>query len=125
MKKIRRYNPVIYPVKLWIVGGWSEKELKAKFRSDWVIEWKRSEYMAMSVINKPVIERRSRYLGFVLIVGDNYDGKNRVRYICHEASHICDFIWEHLGCDSVDGEANAYLMGWVGECINKFLEGYE
>lgn len=45
-----------------------------------------------------------------------------VNACCHEASHACDAIESTIDMEH-GGEASAYLIGWIAECINKARQG--
>lgn len=123
MGRVVRYSPVVYPFKLWIADELKEEEFKKRWEGN--VEWRQWKYAVMRVIGNLVMERRSEYIGFILIVGDvkEDDMEKKVGYICHEASHLCELMWEHLGEDEIGNEANAYLMGWIGRCIYNFMKG--
>lgn len=45
--------------------------------------------------------------------------KEMTMKVCsHEASHVCDDIEKAIGMEH-GGEASAYLLGWIADCINK------
>lgn len=43
--------------------------------------------------------------------------------IAHEAVHICNYIFKNVGAelDKTNDEPQAYLVGWIVEEIDKFL----
>lgn len=122
--RIRRYNPVVYPFKLWIVEDFGEKEFRKRFICEYEADWTFGYSSLIGVFDKPVIDKRSGMIGFIVVIQDLFkeeDVENYTKHICHEASHICDFMWRYLKEDYPGGEANAYLMGWIGDCLYKFI----
>ena len=42
-----------------------------------------------------------------------------VPVMAHEATHAAKFIWQHLSEEITGDEADAYLVEWIVDCINK------
>lgn len=40
--------------------------------------------------------------------------------VAHEASHVCDSVFEHIGEGSPGTESRAYLLQWVTEAVLEF-----
>jgi len=117
MKKtiIHQFDPVIYPVKLWVSITKDCKALSERFK------WKYDDadididFDNTDAITGLVIQKEDNKIG-VLIVFENKKFCN-ISNIAHEASHAVDDIWHRIGEKNVGHEANAYLMGWIAKCI--------
>lgn len=119
MKKtiIHQFDPVLYPVKLWVSITSNSKALNDRFiwqydDSDIDIDFNISD-----AITGLARQRSDRMVG-VLIVFENNHTCN-IKNIAHEASHAVDGIWQRIGEKNVGHEANAYLIGWIAECIEQ------
>lgn len=115
--QIHQFDPVIYPVKLWIAITKNNKALNERFKwtykdSDIDIDWNLSD-----AITGTVTQRENNLFG-VLIVFENKKSCT-VSNITHESIHAVSDIWERLGESKIGNEANAYLAGWIAECIEK------
>ena len=119
MKKlqIHEFNPVIYPFKLWIVVS---KDLKAINESFTTLEGNEVYF------DVPV--GTDAWVGHIPLKYDGLNGilmvfKNKkeitVSNVAHETNHALKVIWDYLGEETIGDEANAYLAGWIAECIWK------
>jgi hypothetical protein len=45
--------------------------------------------------------------------------------VAHEVSHASKFIWEYLNEETIGDEANAYLCGWLTECVYKTIKKWK
>lgn len=124
---IHEYDSVIYPLHLWVAINPTFKELSNKFLA--ITE--NGEVLEFIEDNIPdstqtiattfkVVNKKSGIGGpFVLIFQPK---RINVKYIAHEATHATDFFAEALGISSGSfehGEAYAYLVGWVADCIER------
>jgi hypothetical protein len=112
---IRRFDPVIYPQKLWVCVGNDFKKLNGLFldvEDNSELDFgKYKEYYRAVTIN--AINRGSGEFGVVIIFRRKYmDCKT----IAHEASHAAGYMFHHIGADMGPGETTAYLIGWIADC---------
>ena len=114
---IHEFDPIIYPCKLWVAIRPTKSELSDRF--EWMDNYKPVEvdfkdHDGMAGLVRDV---NSRLVG-VLIV---FDCKKSctVGTIAHESAHAADEIWKRIGETEYGCEANAYLVGWIAECIWK------
>lgn len=120
MMKIHEFDPQIYPCKLWVAITTECKTLSERF------EWKYDgteidiDFENTDAITGLVREKDGGKVG-VLIVFENRKACT-ISNICHEASHAVDDIWHRIGEKNVGHEANAYLAGWIAECIEKAIK---
>jgi hypothetical protein len=117
--KVHEFDPVIYPVKLWVVN----QDVYHKFEhldgsplNSFV-----SDTSICSSYNRCIMRKCSKNYGFLVTIQKIND--LQVSNIAHEAAHIARFMWEHLGEEYTGKEADAYLIGWIAGCIEKVKLG--
>lgn len=121
------YDPVIYPLKLWVAVNPTLKQVQAEFdglnANKEIVEFDEQSLNkdgGVVATTYPVAHRKTRQGGLLVYV---FMPKHfQIRNITHEAAHCADFICEMLGVtmNSYDnGEAYAYLIGWIAECCEK------
>lgn len=132
--KIYEFNPAVYPFRLWVGMDVSPKDIKEKFWAWNIGDDTISDIMDnnlslnnVAATTYPVCYREDNWIGaFVHIRGK---GKCSVGVIAHEASHVCDLLSDRLGLvGEIDkmfshGEARAYFIEWVANCINQVKTG--
>lgn len=120
--KIYQFNPLIYPVKIWIT---ITTDLDAVVRKFW-------SYPGLNPINpifsdkmerfaQIVVDKKTGLFGVLLVFSSKKvmtAGK-----IAHEATHAARDIWEHLSERSTGVEADAYLVEWISDCADKVRRG--
>ena len=128
--QIHEFDPVIYPFRLWVGKFLSEEYLCEKFygltedmeRVDLKEMHKSDRFCTASTII--VADKNTGWGGAVVAI--HKPSAMDIKTIAHEASHVADFVCEYFGIsmDSFDGgEAKAYLVGWVADCINQAKTG--
>ena len=128
-KQIKEFNPTIYPVRVWVANNVPIKQVIAKFyvRTDNgdaadFLEEDFSKDNGVTASTFVVFDKKTKQGGTLVYIFAPKRAK--VNIICHEAAHCADFICETFGINKVsyeDGEAYAYLIGWVAECIDSVL----
>lgn len=119
MKKVQihQFDPIIYPLKLWIVKNPNIVELKSKFlvytNDELNVDTRQAAYA--STYNKVVLYKETNKYGILIMLNE----KLNVNQIAHEATHAVRVIWDWLNEDFTGVEADAYLVGWIAECINQ------
>lgn len=128
VNKIVEFNPQIYPFRLWVAVNPKHEEVSSKFYG---------LTGQMERMEMPEFKNSLTNIATTTLVSDKKDGwmgclvliwkpkMLKVNQICHEASHCTDFVCEQFGISSRDfdnGEAYAYLIGWIAECINSVKE---
>lgn len=107
------YDPVIYPLKLWVHVGTGLNELIDSCFDG----CKAPDEDYCGVTYDGAVRKRDRRRG-VLISFQYKKDMSMDDYRCHEASHACDVIEDAIGMEH-GGEPSAYLTGWIASCINK------
>lgn len=107
------YDPVIYHRKVWVHIGTDFKELASEvFAGELIFDDK----MCNGAVFDEVIRKSDDKYG---ILATFPSAKEMTMKVCsHEASHVCDDIEKAIGMEH-GGEASAYLLGWIADCINK------
>lgn len=122
---IREFDPVIYPFRLWVIVGGTDKEITDSF-----LQYKGEEIESLDKgISKseafamPVISKESNRYGVVV-----YFVNRRVMtcsVIAHESSHAAKFLFEHIGADVKEHEPFEYVVGWIAGCCEKAKKNKE
>jgi hypothetical protein len=115
--QIHQFNPVIYPVKLWITKTHDFLSIKNKFseiNGDDINFSVRDSLNAMTY-NRVILSRKTNEYGILITIKSNIS----TNVIAHEATHAARFIWDWINESSTGIEADAYLVGWIAECIEK------
>jgi hypothetical protein len=116
--KIRMFDPVIYPFKIWIIIDKKPDIIAENFR----------EYDGKKVIFTDDDGTKRQEAFSMMVQNDEYYGaviyfrsKESICYelAAHEASHTAKHISEHIGADTRPHEYFEYLVGWIAKCIEK------
>lgn len=108
------YDPVIYPRMLCVHIGEDLPEVVELCFDSKLVYGDPKKYFGVTYRN--VIRKDNKKLG--ILVSFPKRKYMTMGNICHEAMHVTDDI--ELACGVRHGdEPSAYIMGWVGSCINK------
>lgn len=114
------FDPVLYPMRLWIVVTNNIDLVNEKFESypegEDLILGRGSDGGVRTVMHK-----KKKYIGVIMM----FTSKRimTVECIAHESAHTATEVWHHLHEYNIANEANAYLTGWVAECCWKVKIG--
>lgn len=131
MANIHEFNPVIYPFYLWVIKKPTNNDVKDNF---WGITSSYETYeIEDDMLDRqhvksnawvlPVAKKESKRIGALVCL--EKVRQMTIGKIAHEATHVVDWVCEHLdlkGFSYADGEARAYLTGWVSDCVNNVLK---
>lgn len=115
---MHEFDPEIYPVRLWVCISNDMKVLNKWF----VNATNGNELNTMhkangAAVTQYVINKESgNYGAVILILSRKLLGYETV---AHESSHAASIIWRHIGESEWGEEANAYLIGWIAQCIEQ------
>lgn len=118
---IKQFDTIIYPRQIWIAAGGTREDIAENFKDDdgdpFYISPERiknSEAMAFSVYDK-----NKTCCGSLVWFHD--PDCITLRNVTHESVHAANFIFSDLGikADADNDEAQAYLAGFVADCIEK------
>lgn len=115
---IHEFDPVLYPIRLWVSITNDLTEVRGRFvylgttdEFDYKMTPKVGAFMQM------VTSKETGFMGALVVFKDKKYCTTKL--IAHEATHVSREIWEHLNEIKTGFEADAYLVGWVAECIEK------
>ena len=121
MKKpiqIHQFDPVIYPFKLWVTCTNKYGPLNDRFKNAYSGEDLDKDYLDNhEAVTYLVQERESGRCGCLVVFTERKFFS--ISNMAHEASHVVDFLFEHIGEKNIGDEAKAYLMGWAVACANQ------
>lgn len=114
--KFREFDPIIYPVKLYIAVNPTDKYVRKIFMTE---DKKKLEKVVDKNWNGGVyqeIVRKKSDGSFGILVFIDTDGFTS-DMVTHEAVHASQVFWEWLCEDRIGHEADAYFTQWVAKCI--------
>lgn len=110
-------NTVIHEFDPVIEEFWALTE--SRERAEINREWFNADSFTI-VRTGPVANKKSGWVGNLVYILK--PKQLDVKTICHESAHCADYLTESLGITNgsfEDGEAYAYLVGWIADCIWK------
>lgn len=116
--EIHQFDPVIYPVKLWVSITEDVQYLSERF-----IDYPSGKELSTESIDElfaftqMVKSKKDGFIGVMVVFGNEESLISK--YIAHESTHAARKIWTHLGENETGNEADAYLVGWIADCIEK------
>ena len=114
---IHEFDPVIYPIKLYVAIGEISKTLSENFvRYDNGSEIQpMDDSMGLAATEKVRHKGTNRY-GVAIIFGKKKD--MNINYICHEACHAAKYMFDHINAEIEPHEPFEYLVGWIAERVD-------
>jgi len=117
-KTIYEFDPVIYPVKLWVSITDDLNEVSETFMDFHTRMGISSKFDSKLQAFIQVVERMNDGMVGIIAIFRSFEYCD-TKTIAHESTHIARFLWDHLGENGTGIEADAYLVGWIAECIEK------
>lgn len=118
--RIDTYDPVIYPRLLFVCKNATLNDLRKRFvcrdGDELDDEWDPVE----GTFTLYVKDRTTDLYGVLINLADwALKSDKLINNITHEAEHAKISIFEdcHLDTDSKSQEADAYLIGWIAQCV--------
>jgi len=115
--KVYEFDPVIYPVKIWVSITCYLRPISEQFVGypdftplNPIFEEKMERFAQM------VVEKETGVFGVLLVFRSKKvmtAGK-----IAHEATHAARKIWDHISEENTGTEADAYLVEWITKCAD-------
>lgn len=123
--EIHKFDPVIYPRKVWIAKGGVKKDIADLFDDSEGDPYCLSDEVVKSsyAITDDVTERSSGDYGVIVWLHKLNDITTGT--IAHEADHAANLIFKAIGAkvDVTNDEPHAYLVGFITNCIYKVKKG--
>lgn len=116
--KIHQFDPVIYPFKIWVSITDDLKAISEQFidhESGKELNSNHPDFMIAFTQN--VQQKSDRLIGAIIVFKKKKDCTTKI--IAHESTHAARMLWDHVGELESGVEADAYLVGWIAECIEK------
>lgn len=117
--KIHQFSPIVYPFRLWITVTKDKEVLADRFHDGYNKKGLKTELISTSEALTFYVQQKQEptYWGVLIVFTEkkNFSIKN----IAHESTHAARFFWEHIGESPTGEEADAYLVGWIADCINQ------
>ena len=114
--QIHQFDPVIYPVKLWVSFTKNLVPIADRFKQINNKEFDSEFKDYLDAFAQPVIEKETGLYGIIVVFRDK---KVSTSLMAHEAAHVNQLIWTRINEDTVGMEAEAYLLEWVVDCLDQ------
>jgi hypothetical protein len=126
--KLKRFDPVIYPLKLWVIISKDGADLNGLFRgreTEELIKFEDTEYNLRDSKAEvfSVMEAKSGHFGILIIF--TQERYMTCETIAHEAVHAAGMICKSINQRVRSEEYFAYLTGWIADCCWKYRTGVE
>lgn len=109
-----KYDPLIYPIKIYVSITTDLQAVLSKFKKidKTIIKdvWANND----GAMTYPDLSDESGMYSIVIVFRPN---NHSVKTVAHEVNHAVNFFWDHLGEDPMGYEADAYLTGWITDCV--------
>ena len=119
--RIEKFDPVIYPRKVWVAKGGTKENLADIFDDMEGDQYIVSDEVVTSsyAITDEVMERSSGEYGVFVRLHKLNDVNTGT--MAHEADHAANLIFKAIGAkvDCTNDETHAYLVGYITNCIEK------
>ena len=123
--EIRKFDPVIYPRKVWVAKGGTKQNLADLFDDSESDPYMISDEVVTTsyAITDDVTERSSGDYGVIVWLHKLNDITTAT--MAHEADHAANLIFKAIGAkvDVRNDEPHAYLVGFITDCIQKVKTG--
>lgn len=115
---IHQFDPVIYPFKLWVCITDNLSAISERFNEyPSGNEFEVTNTEKMLAFTQNVQQKSDGLVGSIIVFKKKKDCITRL--IAHESTHAARMLWDHVGERESGMEADAYLVGWIADCIEK------
>lgn len=115
---IKEFKFDIFPLRLWVCTIEHPSQLNAYFiDSDGDPLGLEVSKAADCFVTEVCIKKRDGSYGVVVAKMENVKVPSKV--FAHEACHVADKLWKWISEDTRGSEANAYVVEWVFDKIEK------
>lgn len=114
---IHRFEAVVYPYRIWVAFTDNIESL-----NDNLMEYPSEKPFVIPIDKKlggftTMAVDKEGYIGSLIVYVTKKDCT--IKTIAHEATHAARDFWEYINEDVAGVEADAYLVGWIADCIYK------
>jgi hypothetical protein len=121
---IEKFDPVIYPRKVWVAKGGDKHDLERVFNDIEGDSYQVSNMIVNSsyAITDDVSEKKSGDYGVIVWLHKIDDITEGIA--AHEADHAANRIFKAIGAtvDCDNDETHSYLVGFITDCIWKVIK---
>ena len=123
-KKIHKFDPVIYPRKLWVTSSYDDlvKYFKERNGKNIYIPEDEGVKTCTAATIPHVACKQTKDIGVVVIIWHDITVNDMAHEAVHVASSIFDDCGIQMGFSDGKDEHYAYLVGWATECIEKAVK---
>lgn len=114
--KIHQFDPVIYPVKLWVTITDKLENLQDRFKDDNGEELK-GNISRFHAATCDVISKETNCWGVCVVFTERKS--MAVGIMAHEAYHAVKSFFDRIEEKYPSEEATSYLLEWVVDCMNQ------
>ena len=115
--QIHQFDPVIYPVKLFVVKNSTQEVIHENFQLPNGDSLNTDRHIGgYAFTYNRIVENKKTAKWGVLI---RLFGKQTASVMAHEATHAARVIWDWLGENITGAEADAYLVQWIVDCLDQ------
>lgn len=118
---IKRFDPIIYPIVLWVAISKDVSKVLNSFTT-----WDSME-ISMDILNHAnansiastwqVMDKTSKEMGALIIFSSKKELTTGI--IAHESCHAAKIMCDKLGIDILSDEPFEYLLGWIADCCEE------
>jgi hypothetical protein len=124
--ELKQFDPVIYPLKLWVVISKDGTDLNGLFQNretEELIKFEDAEYNLRDSMAETfsVMEVKSGRFGILIIF--TQERYMTCKIIAHEAVHAAGMICRSIDQRVRSEEYFACLTGWIAECCWEYKTG--
>ncbi|HEY5590677.1 MAG TPA: hypothetical protein VIK55_06625 [Paludibacter sp.] len=114
---IHEFDPVLYPFKIWVTITKNMEGIKERFEYISGKEFNVSNTEMFNAFVELVVCKESRKVGCII----SFESIKicTTKLMAHEATHAARELWDRIGEKETGWEADAYLVGWIADCIEK------
>ena len=114
---IHQFDPVIYPIKLWVTITDDKHSLSERFRNGYNDNDIDTQFIDLSEAVTYYVQQKENPTYYGVLIVFSKRKYCSIKNIVHESSHAIDFIFRHINETNPGDESKAYLIGWIGKCI--------
>lgn len=118
--EIFKFNPVIYPFKIWIIVTKNIELINEYFYDDIGNNIELENCIYSKAFTGRALDRNTNEIGAFIVFNSIKD--ITFENVTHEASHAGKLLFEHINSDITPHEPFEYLIGWIAKCCSKVKE---
>ena len=117
--KIYEFDPLIYPFKLWVAITSDFSSLVEKFYQGYDKSELNTSFIENHEAATYIVQQKGNNSYYGSLIATTNKKYFTAKLMAHEATHSARDFWNHMNENITGVEADAYLVGWIVECIEK------